>query len=60
MMMFAEDAFSNLVALFCKTWGRPKQIWASEVYSMAVEIAEGFDIFGARDGLVFMACENGS
>ena len=26
--------------------GRPKQIWASEVYRMAVEIAEGFDMLG--------------
>ena len=51
MMMFADDAFSNLVVLFCKTCqlhaaGRPKQIWASEVYRMAVEIAESFDMLG--------------
>ena len=26
--------------------GRPKQIWASEVYRMVVEIAEGFDMLG--------------
>ena len=26
--------------------GRPKQIWASEVYRIAVEIAEGFDMLG--------------
>ena len=26
--------------------GRPKQIWVSEVYRMAVEIAEGFDMWG--------------
>ena len=51
MMMFADDAFSNLVALFSnlsapRRRGRPKQIWVSEVYRMAAEIAEGFDMLG--------------
>ena len=52
MMMFADNAFSNLVVVFLQNLsaprrrGRPKQIWVSEVYRMAVEIAEGFDMLG--------------
>ena len=34
----------NLSAPRCR--GRPKQIWASEVYRMVVEIAEGFHMLG--------------
>ena len=36
--------FQNLSAP--RRRGRPKQIWGSEVYRMAVEIVAGFDMFG--------------
>ena len=51
MMMFADCIFQpssfilqNLSAPL--RLGRPKQIWASKIYGMAVGIAEGFDMLG--------------